>query len=133
MNDDTGTTATAVLNYGEHPPEAPAAPTGGLIGVRAHADEDLWCGTPTPTACLPHPALAAILASAEPSVGRLKIRRLEALPGARDATAVHIEPGGGLAMVDGWVVLRLNGVEHVNDHRRKDEIPRTRYETVSVS
>jgi len=111
VNGDTGTTATAVLNYGEHPPEAPAAPTGGLIGVRAQADEGLWCDKPTPTARLPHPALATILARAESSVGRLKIGRLAALQGARNATAVHIEPGGGLAMVDGRVALRLDGVE----------------------
>ncbi|RSN08001.1 hypothetical protein DMC63_34660 [Streptomyces sp. WAC 05977] len=108
VNDDAGTVATAVVNYGEHPPETPEAPVGGFVGVRAHADEDLWCGTPTPAACLPHPALAAILAPAESAGGQLKIARIVAHPGATGATAVHIEPGGGLAMADGRVVLRVD-------------------------
>ncbi|MFE5567637.1 SDR family NAD(P)-dependent oxidoreductase [Amycolatopsis japonica] len=115
VNDETGTMATAVLRYGERPPETSVAPKQGLVPVRTHADEDLWCGTPTPSASLPHPALAAILAAvtpAESAVGRLRIGQLSALPGARNVTAVHTGAGSGLGVADGQVVLRLDGVEH---------------------
>ncbi|ANN15977.1 hypothetical protein SD37_10205 [Amycolatopsis orientalis] len=112
---DFGPVATAVLEYGERPPEPSSVPEGPSTAVRAHADEDLWCGTPTPAACLPHPALSAILAAAAP-VGRLpdelRIARLVATPGCRGARFVRTGTSRGSAVLDGRAVLELHGIDY---------------------
>ncbi|MCG8925633.1 SDR family NAD(P)-dependent oxidoreductase [Lentzea sp. CC55] len=104
-----GEVATAVLHYRDQPPDLPARPPGPTRAVPVHTDADLWCGAPAPVACLPHPALHALLALPE-TAKRLTVRSLTAAPDCRSADAVGGTAEDCFAVAGGRAVLRLTGV-----------------------